>query len=190
MFRHDSLAAHRPTPRSFHRVLIALALCTGLFTSACGGGSTEGGEGTAGGEETSAIQTAEVPLDQSAPQGETVAVLFTAAALTGPDEEIPRNSVGVMLTDETGTTVEVALVDLTGTCGAVEAAAGGFASFQCWWAGGGTKLHARAENGELVIYREELEEESPEDPTEAVAIHRFALAAGANVVAAPTDSPL
>ena len=189
MFRHDSLPAHRSTSRSFHRVLIALALCTGLFTTACGGGSSEGGEGTAGGE-AAVPEAAEVPLDQSAPQGQTVAVLFTAAALTGPDEEVPRSSVGVMLTDESGTTVEVALVDLTGTCGAVEASAGGIASFQCWWAGGGTKLHARAENGELVIYREELEEESPEDPTEAVAIHRFALAAGANVVAAPTDSPL
>lgn len=174
------IATHRPTRRSFHRLLVAFALCTGLFASACGGGSSEGGEETSGGEAASSVT-----LDTGAPQGSNVTLIFTSATTSEPDAEIPRNAVGVRLTDETGTTVDVALLELTGTCGDVEPAAGGFASYQCWWAGGGTKLHARAENGELVIYREELEEESPEDPTQAVAIHRFALAAGASVTAAP-----
>lgn len=173
-------AAPRSTRRCFHRLLVAFALCTGLFASACGGGSSEGGEGTSGGEETSAAT-----LDTSAPQGSQLTLAFTATATSEADAETPRNAVGVTLTDETGTTVDVALLELTGTCGDVEPAAGGFASYQCWWAGGGTKLHARTENGELVIYREELEEEVAEDPSEAVAIRRFSLAAGATVTAAP-----
>lgn len=175
---------HRPSRspmlRSFHRLLILCALSVGLFTSACGGSTTEGGEATSGGEETSAT----VPLDASAPQGSQVTLTFTAAATSEPDAEVPRNAVGVQLADETGATVDVALLELTGTCGDVEPGAGGFASYQCWWAGGGTKLHARSENGELVIYREELDEGMAEDPSQAVAIHRFSLAAGATVTAA------
>jgi hypothetical protein len=165
-------------------VLLVLAACDVLFTTACGAGSTEGAGATSGGEETSATPNA-VPLNMDAPQGQHITALFTLASLTEADAEIPRSTVGVRLTDETGASLEVALVDLTGTCGSVEAASGGFASLQCWWAGGGTKLHARAESGELVIYREELEEGSPEDPNQAVALHRFQLAAGANVMATP-----
>jgi len=173
------LATHCPPRRAFQRLLILCALSLGIVTSACGGGSAESGEATSGGEETSAVA-----LDPGAPQGSQVTLTFTAATTSEPDAEIPRNAVGVQLADETGATVDVALVELTGTCGAVEAGAGGFASFQCWWAGGGTKLHARSENGELVIYREELDEGMAEDPSQAVTIHRFSLAAGATVTAA------
>ena len=175
MSRHP-IATHR----SFHRLLVVFALCTGLFASACGGGG-EGSETTSGGEETHD----ELALDPGAPRGSHVTLTFTSATATAPDEDPPRQRVGIELVDETGNRMDTTIVELTGTCGPVEAAAGGFASFQCWWAGGGTKLHARAENGELVIYREELEEGTAEDPTQAVAIRRFSLAENATLSAAP-----
>lgn len=151
---------------------LAYLTCVTMLTG-CGGAPAGGEPGVVG---------STVPLDESAPRGVHVTLTFESAE-TG-EEDPPGATVSVRLQDETGSDVRVQLVDTIGHCSAVEPAPGGFASFLCWWAGTGVKLHARAEQGELVIYREDVYEEAPEDASRAVPIRRFALTAGAEL-----DSP-
>ncbi len=161
-----------------------LAIGLALAASACAAPYTPGPATT-----TTTPGENAVPSTSEPESGKHVAVAITSEQFSPPDADPPKSHVFAVVTDHVGNVTNTAIGDYIGVCAALPVEPDDVVTFQCWWAGSGTKLRGRVSQGNLVILREEVDEHTAPNPLACIEVTRISIPTGIRVEAAPPVVP-